>query len=145
MHIRAEHLHLFPLVIQEVGSRVGLDPSLSLREVIAAVRTLRTDHNFFMTELSRALKLAREATYSRGRAQIDRGHIEVRRILNELGNRLKTHNELEEQIVYRLPKRVMTAPRQSLLASQVSHELKTFPQRFKASRGFDDAPEKVNE
>ena len=141
MHIRAEHLHLFPLVIQEVGTRVGLEQSLSLGEVIAAVRTLRNDHNHFMTELARAVKLAREATSTSERKEIERCHSEVRQILTALTERLETHNQLEEEIVYRLPKRVMTAPRQAMLAANIGKELTNLPKRFGGPTEFEVVPE----
>src|SRR5262245_11493342 len=48
VHIRAEHLHLFPTVISR------------LSEAQAIVEELRTDHDFFMRELARAIGILRE-------------------------------------------------------------------------------------
>src|ERR1051325_2506367 len=48
VHIRAEHLHLFPAVTKH------------LRESHAIVENLRTDHDFFMRELARAIAILRE-------------------------------------------------------------------------------------
>ena len=48
VHIRAEHLHLFPAVTKH-SSEAG-----------AIVKELRTDHDFFMKELARAIGILRE-------------------------------------------------------------------------------------
>ena len=48
VHIRAEHLHLFPAVTKH------------LREAQPMVEDLRTDHDFFMRELARAIAVLRE-------------------------------------------------------------------------------------
>src|SRR5215813_13136150 len=50
VHIRAEHLHLFPAVTNRW-------PDLS--EAQAIVEGLRTDHDFFMRELARAIGILR--------------------------------------------------------------------------------------
>src|SRR5689334_21004697 len=51
VHIRAEHLHLFPAVINK--SSEG--------ETLAVVEELRTDHDFFMRELAQAIGILRES------------------------------------------------------------------------------------
>src|SRR5215217_4271194 len=53
VHIRAEHLHLFPAVTDRLT-----DSDLS--EAQAIVKNLRADHDFFMHELARAIGVLRE-------------------------------------------------------------------------------------
>jgi len=73
MHIRAEHLHLFPTLIAALGrlekapENVCRPPSAQVaRDTIAR---LRDDHDFFMQELGAAItKLRKE----RGRAEQSR-------------------------------------------------------------------------
>src|SRR5215475_2243449 len=53
VHIRADHLHLFPAVINRSGAGVS--------EAQAIVEELRSDHDFFMRELARAIAILRES------------------------------------------------------------------------------------
>lgn len=48
VHIRAEHLHLFPTVLNRLGN-----------EAQTVIAQLREDHDFFMHELARAVKAMR--------------------------------------------------------------------------------------
>ena len=58
MHIRAEHLHLFPAIRKALGHSQEKDaPSLNEAEVIA---TPRSDHDYFMVELAGAVALLRQ-------------------------------------------------------------------------------------
>src|SRR3712207_2351236 len=61
VHIRAEHLHLFPalLAARAVGQGEGTDDALAPGEVRMAVGRLREDHDFFMRELAGAVNDAR--------------------------------------------------------------------------------------
>ena len=51
MHIRAEHLHLFPVLLSAVTD--DREPSAS--EVKTVIDDLRRDHEFFMRELAAAI------------------------------------------------------------------------------------------
>src|SRR4051794_37997466 len=58
VHIRAENVRLFPAILSACPDAFGttLPP---LREVQSTIKRLRGDHNFFMDELSRAMKTMR--------------------------------------------------------------------------------------
>src|ERR1043166_3376268 len=59
MHIRAEHLHLFPAIRQALGEGQDIGaPSLSEAESVIA--KLRSDHDYFMRELASAIGLLRQ-------------------------------------------------------------------------------------
>ena len=74
VHIRAEHLRLFPAVP-------------ATRRYEAIVELLRRDHNEFMTSLAEAVNLLREPTS-------DADLKEARQIVIRLGNRLAERNRL---------------------------------------------------
>ena len=59
VHIRAEHLHVFPAVIARL-SRSGEAVRASLTEAQSTVDLLRADHDFFMVELARAMASLRD-------------------------------------------------------------------------------------
>src|SRR6185437_4393778 len=77
MHIRAEHLHLFPATIAAVDklekrnrTAAGRAPSAqTAREIIAQ---LRADHDFFMQELAAAITQLRK---ERGRNEETRSAV----------------------------------------------------------------------
>src|ERR1043165_845632 len=61
VHIRAEHLHLFPAILgalrEKRGGKIAAAPSLA--EAQEAIEELRHDHDFFMRELAGAVQLMR--------------------------------------------------------------------------------------
>src|SRR5215471_9807572 len=60
VHIRAEHLHLFPVVLNSLGNEQPAPlsaPTTAEAEVVIA--TLQSDHDFFMSELAGAVKIIR--------------------------------------------------------------------------------------
>ena len=113
VHIRAEHLHLFPTVITR------------LPEAQTIVEDLRTDHDFFMRELARAVGILREL-----RNSDDATLTAVAATVREVKNRLTTHNEIEEDQIYAQASIILTEPEQSQLLAQVSAELENRPPRF---------------
>ena len=117
MHIRAEHLHLFPQILAATENQPH---QTSLRETIAK---LRDDHDFFMKSLARAVKLARASG----------GHetpVEVRDLILTVRQRLAGHNELEEADVYGLAKTYLSGEQQQLLLEAMKRELENTPPRF---------------
>ena len=58
MHIRAEHLHLFPAITNAIETQAAENnsPVPSLTEALNAINALQSDHNFFMRELLSAIK-----------------------------------------------------------------------------------------
>ena len=60
MHIRAEHLHLFPAILDAFDSEIETRRAPSFETVQEAVAKLRSDHDFFMVELAKAIKRMRD-------------------------------------------------------------------------------------
>ena len=113
VHIRAEHLHLFPSVIAR------------LPEAQTIVDDLRTDHDFFMRQLARAVGILRELR--NGDAAAMRA---VGETVREVENRLTTHNENEEDQIYAQASMILTEPEQPELLAGINSELENRPPRF---------------
>ncbi|HEU4837488.1 MAG TPA: hemerythrin domain-containing protein [Pyrinomonadaceae bacterium] len=109
VHIRAEHLHLFPAVTARA-------PQLSE----AIVENLRDDHDFFMRELAQAIRTLREANDLAA----------VTDTVREIEKRLATHNEIEETQIYRWSSTILTEPEQLELLAKINGELENRPPRF---------------
>ena len=110
VHIRAEHLHLFPAVLSR------------LTEAQPVVERLRTDHDFFMRELARAIGLLRELDETKLDAVGD--------TVREIAKRLATHNDIEEKQIYHWASTILTEPEQTDLAARINAELENRPPRF---------------
>jgi len=129
VHIRAEHLHLFPIVISRLtDSPHAVVPDSS--EVQAMIETLRADHDYFMRELAGAIAVCRELppriTHAGDEAEFDAVHNSV----HEVEERLITHNEIEENQIYRWSSTILTEPEQLELLARLSAELENRPPRF---------------
>lgn len=112
VHIRAEHLHLFPAVTKSDS-----------REAQAIVENLRVDHDFFMRELARAIGILRKLPDETKLAAVGE-------IIREVEIRLATHNEIEENKVYRWSSTILTEPEQLELLARINAELENRPPRF---------------
>lgn len=129
MHIRAENLHLFPSVLNKVKredceSQLEYLPS---REVQTAIERLTADHNFFMQQLSRAIRILRETPIaSDSVVEFET----VREIVGRVSERLSAHNDLEEMIVYQIPAKLMPREEQIELATLIQRELEKLPPRL---------------
>ena len=119
VHIRAEHLHLFPALTSSVGESV--------------ITQLRADHEFFMRELANAVEATRTLSNVSDQAVIDKGLDIVRQTMVAIEQKLAAHNQREETGVYRLAETVLDADEQAELAKQISHELENRPPRFAAN------------
>ena len=129
VHIRAEHLHLFPAVINRLSkSSDGSVPSLS--EALAIVEKLRADHDFFMRELARGLGILRELPPRIVTASNEAKLTAVADIVREVEKRLATHNETEENQIYRWSSTILAEPEQLMLLGQINTELEKRPPRF---------------
>lgn len=122
MHIRAEHLHLFPSILKSAV------PDRASKDVEKAVVQLRSDHDFFMHELATAIKILRETKTTEG--DFENHLAAVRGIIKAVSDRLELHNELEEEIVYLMPAILLTPEEQVALADEVRVELENLPPRF---------------
>src|SRR5215207_7334126 len=104
VHIRAEHLHLFPalLAASEGNRNAEADDAPATGEVRLAVERLRVDHDFFMQELAGAVNAARELAAQDvppGRERL----LQIRGRAEAVEERLVEHNRVEEQQVYLWP------------------------------------------
>lgn len=128
VHIRAEHLHLFPNLVN-AASRFSGDRSLpSFVEVEETIAHLRSDHDFFMKELADMMKNMRDIREHQTSLQEECGRLRER--LSVIRTRLKSHNKLEEEHVYVWPTRVLDQKTSAALVSRVQHELENLPPRF---------------
>ena len=134
MHIRAEHLHLFPAILTALrGDNFGHVEISTPAEARETIAQLHRDHDFFMHELAVAIKVMRNEIT----AGVDvANHIEgVRQVITTVRDRLEVHNKLEEGIVYRLPARLFEPVERVALARQIRGELENLPPRFRADAG----------
>src|SRR5512132_3374750 len=131
IHIRAEHLHLFPAIIKGL-SKTPDDQAVAptRNEGQQAIERLRGDHDFFMHELARAIGILRELVHNKDLRTVDEGMRVVREAVLEVQNRLIIHNELEESQVYRWAKTILNEEEQAELATRISVELANLPPRF---------------
>jgi F0F1-type ATP synthase delta subunit len=108
VHIRAEHLHLFPAIAS------------TLPQAQPLIDRLRDDHDFFMRELARGINILR-----------DKGELAaVRDIAREVEKRLATHNGIEESEIYRWSSTMLSEPEQLQLLARINAEIENRPPRF---------------
>ena len=124
MHVRAEHKHLFPSIIESVGTGHAAN---QLQQSIIA---LREDHDFFMHELAAAIALARHLQDTK--TDLGKELIGLRRVILNVRRRLEKHNDLEESIVYPATQKLLGLEQQSLLAGEIRRELSVLPKRFRS-------------
>lgn len=123
VHIRAEHLHLFPEVMSAIERRSVTE----LNEARAMIENLRADHDFFMHELARAVAILREL---KNTTPIDQKMSAVRSIVAEVERRLSDHNLIEEAQIYLWSSTLLTESDQIKLLTEIQHELDNRPPRF---------------
>ena len=139
VHVRAEHLHLFPRVLGKVeNAAVGHAYAPSLEEVQGVVTQLREDHDFFMHELALAVEIMRELLTLPQQFIAPEGLNNVERIVLEVEERLIKHNELEENQIYHWTTILLNSEEQAKLANQITSELLKHPPRFTPSTWFDE-------
>ena len=125
VHIRAEHLHLFPTVIGRLTATANARGASDLNEAQSMVKQLRADHDFFMRELAQAIGVLRGLP-----ANDDAKLSAVRDTVREIEKRLITHNEIEENQIYSWASTILTEPEQASLAARINAELENRPPRF---------------
>ena len=123
IHIRAEHLHLFP-ALREAASETSSKSSIPTPEEVEMTLTrLRSDHDFFMKGLAQLMKEAREKGTGAG---------DFRERLAAIRKRLETHNQIEERQVYLWPSLLLDKTAVAALEERVRLELENMPPRFAA-------------
>ena len=128
VHIRAEHLHLFPAVLNRLSESTDETPDLS--EAKSVVENLRADHDFFMRELARAVGALRELPKP---IDSQKGEARLNSILNvvlEVEKRLANHNRIEENQIYQWASTMLTEREQLDLTARINAELENRPSRF---------------
>jgi hypothetical protein len=131
VHIRAEHLCLFPSILGAPRANfTGTGGTPWYEEAQRAIDVLRHDHDFFMRELSTAVNAMRkhgtvaDPVGTRGLLQ------EVRRCVVSVETRLQTHNQFEEEQVYTWVDALLGEAERSALTVSMRHELENIPPRF---------------
>jgi len=130
VHIRAEHLQLFPAVIDrltQTASARTLAPTLS--EARSIIKNLRADHDFFMHELAKSIGILRTLSHEAD-VTIDKGTNLVGNAVIEIEKRLIVHNELEENQIYAWVANIFTEQEQAELTNRINIELDHRPPRF---------------
>ena len=122
VHIRAEHLHLFPAALKICES----EPVSDIPEIL---ERLRRDHDLFMHELAEAIKSMRAATpESEPDVRLD-----VLRRLEIIKERLVEHNAIEEERIYGL-RRFLSSSDEQTLSRALAKELANLPPRIAERR-----------
>ena len=125
VHIRAEHLHLFPAVTDRLTKS-------DLSEAQAIVKILRADHDFFMHELARAIGVLRELSHTTVTADSETKLAAVADTVREVEERLAAHNEIEENQIYRWAGTILNESEQLELLARINAELENRPPRCSA-------------
>lgn len=131
VHIRAEHLHLFPalLAASERRRREEVDDAPPLGEPRMTVERLREDHDFFMRELAEAVNDTRELA-AQGSPPAPERLRQIRGRVSAVADRLIEHNRSEEQQVYLWPGALLAGTELDTLRAGVRREIENLPPRF---------------
>jgi len=129
VHVRAEHLHLFPALLSaaEGAGRASGEPTAE--EVRESVGRLREDHDLFMRGLAAAVNELRapaapDVTADAGRLS------RVRENVRAVAARLAEHNRLEEGQVYLWQSALLDEGARDDLRVRMRRELDNLPPRF---------------
>lgn len=128
VHIRAENLHLFPVLANASPALFTGKGSLpTSEEAQSALAHLRSDHDFFMKELALMIKDMREIA---GSQQSVEEVEELRQRLATIAKRLEAHNCLEEEQTYTWPALLFDEQTVAELRDRLRQELEKLPLRF---------------
>lgn len=132
MHIRAEHLHLFPAIIKAIETQAAenYSPVPSLTEALNAINDLQSDHNFFIRELLAIIKLLRKLRENKTKADFSKEISDVREIITSVKRRLKKHNQTEETKVYLWAYALLGQAECAALSERMQREITNLPPRF---------------
>ncbi|MGH7937552.1 MAG: hypothetical protein ACRD5Z_22060 [Bryobacteraceae bacterium] len=137
VHIRAEHLHLFPSLLRalERPAQENANEGLSSQIARSTISRLQADHDFFMRELAAAVKQLREL---RSSAHGDESEVllQVQQQVEGIRRRLEAHNELEESQVYSWPRFLLEPAERVSLTESMQRELNDFPSRFRSGESL---------
>lgn len=131
VHIRAEHLHLFPALLHLPGGAERPAGAPSPEAVKNATDKLRMDHDIFMTEIFAALKTLRTPPASADQSAAVETIQAAREKITTVKERLQQHNEYEEIHVYRWAERLLSPAALAALNDAMQKELANLPPRFR--------------
>ena len=129
VHIRAEHLHLFPALLSAAEGAGRSSGAPTAGEVRESVERLREDHDLFMRGLAEAVNGLRAPDAPVGAADAER----LRQIggkIRALAARLAEHNRLEEEQVYLWQSALLPEEAQAELRGRIRREIENLPLRF---------------
>ena len=129
VHIRAEHLHLFPAVLNRLSSS---DETPDVSEAKSVVENLREDHDFFMRELARAVGALRELPKPIDSEEDEARLDSILNVVLEVEKKLANHNRIEENQIYQWASTILTESEQLELTARINAELENRPSRFSA-------------
>ncbi len=130
IHIRAEHLHLFPAVLHALSGPEDVAQAPSLAQAQNTIEELRRDHDFFMHELGRSIVAMRDLLKTTDRQLIGEELQSVHTRIAAVQERLSAHNNMEENEVYLWPARLLNEVDQAALHERIEMELRKIPPRF---------------
>jgi iron-sulfur cluster repair protein YtfE (RIC family) len=131
VHIRAENICLFPAILNAPRELFASDNGLpTSEEVRKAITSLRSDHNVFMNELTKAVKTLRRILQAPEDVDVSKQLEAVRKNVSTVGRLLKEHNELEESAVYQWPRALLTPSELARLNDVIKLEIDNLPARF---------------
>lgn len=126
VHIRAEHLHLYPSILNS-------DQATSLAKMQGVIDRLREDHDYFMHKLAGAVGNVRGLLNVSDKQKIESGLEQIGTMIREVEERLEVHNEIEEGQVYCWVGTLLNDKEQEELAIAIRSELEKCPARFPAT------------
>lgn len=133
MHIRAEHVHLFPALLASFDvpeSAPAFGPTRE--EAQAAIAQLRKEHDSFINDIWAALKPMRAIL-----ADADASHDTTffREKIEEMNESLQAHNRREEAFMYRWVEGRLSPAQLADLHQKMQTELEKLPPRFREPSG----------
>jgi len=131
VHIRAEHLHLFPALLSAASTDgAGRPPGApGASEVKASVEVLREDHDYLMRGLAEALNGVR--TLAAPDCAAHAGWLlRVRERVQAVAARLAEHNRLEEGQVYLWETTLLRENARAELRGRMKSKIENLPPRF---------------
>jgi hypothetical protein len=128
VHIRAEHLCLFPSILEANFTSMSNGPQY--QEAQIAIDQLRLDHEFFMRELGTTVNIMRDQEDVSDHEIVNKQFQELRRSLVKIQSRLDQHNQLEENHVYKWVNVLLSDAERLALTARIRNELENIPPRF---------------
>ena len=128
VHIRAEHLCLFPSILGANFSNTATGPTYE--EAQGVIDQLRLDHEFFMRELGKRVNTMRKQRDASDNELVSKQFRKVRCSVVEIQTRLVKHNQSEENHVYKWVNVLLNKAERLVLVARIMRELENIPARF---------------